>query len=536
MSTRKELRAPHKALFATIEAMQLRRHWGIYGTILIAVLVIAAKFPMMNDETYYIAFSKSLQQSYVDHPPFVSYLNIAQTMLGLNAPLYQRTLVILLHLISTVFLMGIVYNHCINDKDLSKKLLLTFLIAYLVPVFGFFSLFILPDTGLILSLSLLLWAADQVIANEKLSVKHAVQLGMGLGIGLLSKYHILLLGGGILAGVFIDLTRHAGFKWPNVLKLFLSMLIGLLIAWPMLLWNTNNHFASFIFQLQHGLSANEWHLKGCFAFIFLSAIYLTPWFTVTFLKQGLFGKFRAYLFIPVCSLFIILLISSLRKHVLPQWISPAFWLLIPYSVIYCSETGVASLWKGCKYTALLWVPLVIALSLPGGMWNLKPLIQWVHGNTPNSWCTLFWDELPVMIRNDLVLGPLTQMAFKQSVPAACLEKQPIIGTFKRIWASQLEYHQVFPGAKILNLEQNSSNFYLWRDQWADYANCNILFIAEGSEDLTPALATILTVKQQYHLNGFKDYPALHLQVISGTLRDWNTIQALQRNLLGHPHY
>ena len=525
-----------KNLRVSIASMQLSKNGLIYAAIFIAVIIIAAKFPMMNDEAYYIAFSKNLQASYVDHPPFVSYLNIAQTMLGLNSPLYARSLVIVLHLISTFFLMGIVYNHCINDKYLAKKLLLTFLIAYLVPVFGFFSIFILPDTGLILSLSLLLWVADKVITAHYLSVRNAVELGIGLGIGLLSKYHILLLGGGIVGGIFLDLTLCSGFKWSNVFKLLLSVLIGLMIALPVFIWNINNHFASFVFQLQHGLSANQWHLKGCFVFILLSAVYLTPWFTFKFLKHGLFGKLRAYLIIPVLSLFIILLISSMRNHVLPQWISPAFWLLIPYSVIYCGQSGLKSLMTGCKYTALIWVPLVIALSLPGGMWNLKPFIQWVHGNTPNSWITLFWEELPKLVQEDVILAPLITTELHQARREGCKEKRPIIGVFKRIWAAQLEYHQVFPGAKILNLEQNSSHFYLWRDQWADYANCNILFFAEGTDDLVPELVNVLTIKHQYSLNGIGDYPALHLQVFSGTLNDRDTIQALQSHLLAHPHY
>ena len=535
-NTRNKINFSGHSFRCFIGAMQLPSNGLIYGAVLLVVMLIAAKFPMMNDETYYIAFSKDLQMSYVDHPPFVAYLNIVQTMLGLHFALVERSLVLVLHLISTLFLMGIVYNHSYNDKALATKLLITFLIAYLVPVFGFFSIFILPDTGLLLSLSVLLWVADKVILAHDLSSRHVVELGIGLGIGLLSKYHILLLGGGIIGGVFLDLTRYSGFKWSTLFKMLVSVLIGLVIALPMLIWNVNNHFASFVFQLQHGLSANQWHLKGCLVFILVSTVYLTPWFTFKFLKQGLFGKLHAYLLIPVCGLFIIFFISSLRKHVLPQWISPAFWLLIPYSVIYCGQGGLSSLMKACKYTALIWVPLVIALLLPGGMWNLKPFLQWVRGNTPNSWCTLFWEELPGLVKNDKFLAPIIAIAFDEAKSPGCKEKQPVIATLKRIWASQLEYHQVFPGAKILNLEQGSSNFYLWRDEWADYANCNIVFLAEGTENLAPILANLLTVKHEYHLVGVGNYSTLNLQVLSGTLNDSDTIQHLQRSLLENPHY
>ncbi|MBP9775615.1 MAG: hypothetical protein KBD30_07330 [Legionellaceae bacterium] len=91
----------------------------------------------------------------------------------------------------TLFLIAIVYNHCVHDKDVTKKLLLTFLLAYVIPVFSFF---IMPDTGLILSLNILLWVADKVVCAGHLTWKNVGELGLGLGIELLSKYHILLLG------------------------------------------------------------------------------------------------------------------------------------------------------------------------------------------------------------------------------------------------------------------------------------------------------------------------------------------------------
>ena len=519
-----------------MEAMRLQKYGLIYAVILLATLIIAATFPMMNDETYYIAFAKNLQLSYVDHPPFVSYLSFAQTSLGLHAPLYERALVIVLHLLSTVFLMAIVYNHCTNDKHLPTKLLLTFLICYLIPIFGFFSIFILPDTGLILSLSILLWTADKVLRSNHLSVRNTIELGIGLGIGLLAKYHILPLGGGILCGICIDLAFRAKFRWSDALKILTSVLIGIMIAWPVLVWNINNHFASFLFQAQHGLHSKQWHFGGSFVFIFLSVLYLTPWFGFHFLKRG-FGITKPfYLIIPIAGLFCILLFSSFSNHVLPHWISPAFWLLIPYSVIYCEPHHLGSLMKQCQYTALIWLPLLIALSLPGNMWNLRSFIEWVHGNTPNSWCSLFWEDFEALVQQDRVLSELVNTTTHQTPNPGCAENRPIVAASKRIWASQFEYHAIFPGAKIINLEQNSSNFYLWRDNWADYANCNILFIGEGDENLVGTLVNLLDVKNQYSLQGVNNYPKLHLQVISGTLKGKDTIQALQKNLLTHPHY
>lgn len=67
------------------------------------------------------------------------------------------------------------------------------------------------------------------------------------------------------------------------------------------------------------------------------------------------------------------------------------------------------------------------------------------GQTPE-----FWEELPSMLKANITLAPLINNELHQQPNRSCAEKRPIIGVFKRVWASQLEYQQIFPGAKILN--------------------------------------------------------------------------------------
>ena len=518
--------------------MRLNQHWVVYSGILLAAFILAANFPITIDEAYYIAFSKNLQLSYVDHPPFVSYLNLAQSMFGLTSPLFNRLLVIMTHLIATLFLLAIVYNHCEKDEDLATKLLVTFLIAYVVPIFGMYSIIILPDTGLILSLSMMLWAADKVVLANELSWRNAFELGIGLGIGMLAKYHILPLGGGILFGVLLDLSLRSTFMWSNLAKLVASLAIGLMCALPVFIWNWDNHFASFMFQLQHGFRSDTLHPMAILSFIYGSVFYLTPWFAFILLKQGLFSKKHWHLLIPVCSLVIILLISSARKHVLSHWVSPAFWLLIPYAVIYSSHRKryLSLLMKMCKYTALLWLVFIAVMLLPAERLAIKQIGKIPHVNPIIFVGSSFWEELPEMIQKNAVLADIVDKALHQKPNSGCAKKNPIVGTYRWFWASQLEYHQMFPGAQILNLELNSSNFYLWRDDWSDYANCNILLIGEETQNITSELAQILKVNHEYTLHGLGDYPALNLKVISATLDDSNTIKNVQQSLLAHPHY
>lgn len=418
------------------------------------------------------------------------------------------------------------------------RLLVTFLMAYIVPIFGLFGILILPDSGLILSLSILLWTADNVIREQDISWKNAIFLGFGLGIGLLAKYHILPLGGGMLLGLLIDLSARSRCSFSLFVKIGVSLVIGLVLALPVLIWNVDNHFASIIFQFQHGFSSNHWQLVTLASFILFSSIYLTPWFTYLLLKRGLFKKMQYSLLIPVATLFIILLVSSLRKSVLPHWISAAFWILIPYCVIYSdSKLGELKLLITlCKCTALIWILLIALLLLPGGLLNIKTFSKRFNPDSRAFMDLLFWQELGDMLQKNTKLAHTIKTSLAQKQNIGCRESKTIIGTYRWFWASQMEYYNLFPGAKILNLDPYSMSYYLWRDNWSNYANCHILLIGKGIPAIAEPLSTIMTIHNQYTLHGLGDYLSLDLEIINATLKDNTTLKKIQHTLKSHPHY
>ena len=505
----------------------------VYLLVIIVSIIIAARFPITNDEAYYIAFARDLQLSYVDAPPFVAYLNVIQVKLGLNQPIFARLFVIILHLISILLLMSIVKNNCNKNPDLSSRLLLTFLLGYLVPIFGLYGIFVLPDAGLILGLSIMLYAADKITRNQVIGIVDLLLLGLGLGIGALSKYHILPLGGGILFGLLFHLSKPK-FKINNLIKLLISTLIGLVIALPVFVWNYNNHYASFVFQLQHGFSSNKWQIISLISFIGGAMLYLTPWFAWLLLKKGLFANLRGYIVIPFISLLFILLISSLRKNVLPHWISPGFWLLIPYAVIATKDLKFLKIM--CKYTSIIWCILLFILLLPQGLSNIKYLSKKFNPDTSGLADLFLWQELPQFVVNNLQLQQsLTNM--QQTDKTKCVAAEPVIGTARWHWASQLEFHHVFPKiTKVLNLDPNSSSFYLWRDDWSKYANCPILYMGNNSFVDLQKLALLITIENSYVIYGIGDYKSINLLIINGVLKDKATLSKFQTNLINNPKY
>lgn len=423
-----------------------------------------------------------------------------------------------------------------NNNTLADKLLVTFLLAYIIPIFGLYGILILPDSGLILGLSIMLWTSDNIMREKQVSIKNSLLLALGLGIGLLSKYHILPLGGGMLLGLYMDLlfvriqdNRHG--NWSSLAKLTLSVILGLIIATPLFVWNYTNHYASFIFQLQHGFNSNHWQLTSMLGFILGTLLYLTPWFAYILGKYGLLKERRYYLLLPVISLSLILIMSSLRKNILPHWLAPAFWLLIPYAVINSNKLKLLK--SICKYTATLWVLFLFILLLPGGILNIKKVAKLFNPDTSGLADLLLWQELPELFTANMSLQhSLTTL---NNSPQNCKSSYKLIGTARWYWAAQLEYNMVFDANyKILNLDLQSSNFYTWRDNLAHFANCPILVISDRHN--LPDLANLINVQNSYTIHGIGDYKSLDLMVVEGTFKAESIITPFQQKLLKNPHY
>lgn len=69
-----------------------------------------------------------------------------------------------------------------------------------------------------------------------------VGIGLAIGLGMLSKYTIALLG--IAAFVFILIDRDAR-KWLVRPELYIAIVISLIIFSPVIIWNANHEWASF---------------------------------------------------------------------------------------------------------------------------------------------------------------------------------------------------------------------------------------------------------------------------------------------------
>ena len=213
---------------------------------LVIKLVLSALLPLSSDEAYYWMWSHNLQLSYFDHPPMVSWLFALGHFLENFGHAVRWPAVILGHMIP------VVWYFILKPHFEIEKIKWWFWIITLSPMLGFGSLIITPDLPVLFFWSLSILFLQRLLQTQRLS--DYLWLGLSLGLGFCAKYHIVIF----VPLVFLYLTFAK--KWSRVIYKFIpgTILIGLIFCLPVLIWNYQNEWMSFVFQMNHGLNKGDW--------------------------------------------------------------------------------------------------------------------------------------------------------------------------------------------------------------------------------------------------------------------------------------
>jgi len=200
--------------------------------------------PLSGDEAYYWVWSHHLQAGYHDHPPMIALFIAATTRYGGGDTVTAVRLAAAMSMAITIFLQARLTKALAGDK----ASWLNFLMCLLLPAFQMGFSLATPDDPLAL-----FWTAALCFAVPALTGpgKWADFIGMGLCIGLAmgSKYTGVLLPVALV--VFVALRRPRDLLSP---KLWGAGLAALLAFSPVIWWNAQHGFESFLFQYHHGSS------------------------------------------------------------------------------------------------------------------------------------------------------------------------------------------------------------------------------------------------------------------------------------------
>jgi dolichol-phosphate mannosyltransferase len=350
----------------TPSANQWRR-LAIVVVAYIAAFKIAAMGPvnLIPEEAYYWNYAQHLDLSYLDHPPMVAWLIWISTSLFGKSEFSVRLPALISWAVAAGFMFRLTSS--IFDRNAGFRCLL--LITVLPFYFGF-GFFMTPDTPLLAA-----WAGCLYYLYRALIVQsRRAWLGASIcmGLGLLSKYTILLLAFAAVGYLLVD--RRSRQWWVRAEPYFATLLSAIIFL-PVLIWNARQGWASFVFQ-----GPRRWSDEFDFSLPFLLGsilLVLTPVGVAAaaqalvppredsaltqrhppeYRRQWLFGAL--FTLMPLSVFFIFSLFHTPKIN----WTAPVWLAILPWIARHMA-INTNSAGRLFSLVQRLWVPTVVALLL-----------------------------------------------------------------------------------------------------------------------------------------------------------------------------
>lgn len=195
---------------------------------------------MTQDEAYYYQWGLKPAGGYFDHPPAVAWLSWVSNLIA--GPFFQgRFVTILLMTGGLIVLQRLLRLFFPDGSPLVRSALLLGAGNGAALVCGFLTT---PDAILIFAWILGLHEAAYALCGQRW---RWITAGIATGIGLLGKFTMLLIGPVFLWALIRDKSRSLKTPWP-----WAGGLAALITFMPNLVWNQQNSWITWKFQLRHG--------------------------------------------------------------------------------------------------------------------------------------------------------------------------------------------------------------------------------------------------------------------------------------------
>jgi len=213
-------------LLAGLAAVTLVRLW------------VAASTGLTEDEAYYRLWGLAPALSYLDHPPMVGWMIAAGRWIAGDNPVGIRLAALATSLIGIAALWRSAL--ILFGREVAER---ATWFALAMPLLAVGGIVITPDTPSVLFWGLVGWTLAELHVSGNANWWLAV--GCCAGLGLLSKYTNLFVGAGIAA--WLVLLPGSG-RWWRSWQLWAGGALAALLALPVLIWNAQHGWASFLKQ------------------------------------------------------------------------------------------------------------------------------------------------------------------------------------------------------------------------------------------------------------------------------------------------
>ncbi len=327
---------------------------------------------LLFEEAYYWNYAKHLDIGYLDHPLMVAWIIRPFVALMGNIEFAVRAGAFLCWLVTAWFSYRLTRD--VLGQAAAYRALT---IVAVLPAYFLFGLFMSPDAPLAACWAAAIYFMHRIVVREE--PRAWLWLGVAIGLGMISKYTVVLLGAAFALFVLIDRPAR---KWLVRPEPYIAALIALVLFSPVIVWNWQQDWASFSFQSQDRLAS-----KFSFSlprFLFNLIAVLTPTgilsvIAIVVCRRQLTAGFAA----PVASA----AATLERSHFLLTWLT--FFPVAVFAAVSLFRVSKLN-WTGPCWLGL--VPFMALLVTPGLESGVPRLLIWCRRAWPPTIvvCLLFY--------------------------------------------------------------------------------------------------------------------------------------------------
>ena len=299
--------------------------------------------PPLPDEAYYWLWAQRIDFSFYDHPPLSMWLQKLFSIFSTNKYFLIRVVPTLSFLF--VILLSFYWMKTAGLFTQKNDYLKFLLLLLSIPVINVFLTISFPDPIMICMLMTSGFFFSLYLERQKSSNLNQYFLWytsvVFFGFALLSKYNAILFGLGVLIFLFLSKKQKNNILYTK--HFIFSLLLILVIFYPVIFWNMQNDYASLGFNLNKRLDFSlNWieFLRSVTIFIFSFIISFSPILILAIISLnktmiyngGPFPLLKVARFVFFTSFFFCLLLAVVSQP-LYYWAIPGFVLFIPYLTV-----------------------------------------------------------------------------------------------------------------------------------------------------------------------------------------------------------
>src|SRR5712671_5820714 len=220
------------------------RQWLAVAALIAALtalrVIYASQIDLRTDEAYYWTWSKENVLSFLDHPPMIAWFIRFGTAIFGDTNLGVRFAGILAMLVTQLLLADIVRRVTHDVRAMVMAVLMPEAALY----YGLLMAKVSPDVAMIPFAVAMVWALIRL--NESNDARWWLAAGVFAGLALLSKFTAVMLLPAVAAFMLVPGWRR---RWLTSPYPWAAALIAVAVFSPALIWNAENDWASFKFQV-----------------------------------------------------------------------------------------------------------------------------------------------------------------------------------------------------------------------------------------------------------------------------------------------